>query len=278
MQEYNKHTTSSSPAQGSDPAASMSLLTSLLNNPLDVGYESYDDTQHPKHWWHRPIAFVFTLALGFMLTIAVMSLRTAQDADITQSLRDQAQSSQSVVASLQDNVQSLSTRVSQAASSTAPQVLVDPSDALTNAMEPVVGPGITVTVKDSSLAKTLTQGSRGQVRDIDLNVIVNALWAEGAEAISINDLRIGPGTFIRTAGSAILVNVTPVESPYEVRAIGDANTLSVGLVRGSTGDFLSTAKSMNGIEISAAGTAEIQMPALNVRTPQYAVASNSQGE
>ena len=51
-------------------------------------------------------------------------------------------------------------------------------------------------------------------------MVVNALWAAGAEAISVNGQRIGPDTFVRTAGSAILVNVTPVSSPYEVAAIG----------------------------------------------------------
>ena len=35
---------------------------------------------------------------------------------------------------------------------------------------------------------------RGQVRDGDLQLVVNALWAAGAEAISINGQRLGPTT------------------------------------------------------------------------------------
>ena len=51
-------------------------------------------------------------------------------------------------------------------------------------------------------------------------MVVNAMWGAGAEAVSINGQRIGPTTFVRTAGSVILVNITPVSSPYVVSAIG----------------------------------------------------------
>ena len=82
-------------------------------------------------------------------------------------------------------------------------------------------------------------------------MVVNAMWAAGADAVSINGQRVGPETFVRTAGSVILVNVTPVSSPYEVAAIGDANALSVALVRGTTGDYLSAAQSVTGMTVSS---------------------------
>ena len=66
-------------------------------------------------------------------------------------------------------------------------------------------------------------------------MVVNALWAAGADAISVNGQRIGPDTFVRTAGSVILVNVTPVSSALRVSAIGDSNACLSRLVRGATG-------------------------------------------
>ena len=111
-------------------------------------------------------------------------------------------------------------------------------------------------------------------------MVVNALWAAGADAISINGQRIGPDTFVRTAGSAILVNVTPVSSPYEVRAIGDSNALSVSLVRGATGDYLSAAQSVTGMTVSSKVSDNITMEALTLTDSHYATpvgASNEGG-
>ena len=64
-------------------------------------------------------------------------------------------------------------------------------------------------------------GPRGRVQDGDLQLVVNALWAAGAEAVSINGQRLGPTTAIRFAGEAVLVDFRPVTSPYEISAIGD---------------------------------------------------------
>ena len=98
---------------------------------------------------------------------------------------------------------------------------------------PVDGPGLLVTVADAEpdadadpVGGTAQQDPRGRVRDSDLQLVVNALWAAGAEAISINGQRLGPTSAIRSAGEAVLVDFRPVTNPYEVSAIGDPDTLS----------------------------------------------------
>ena len=108
------------------------------------------------------------------------------------------------------------------------------------------------------------------MRDQDLAMVVNAMWGAGAEAVSINGQRIGPTTFVRMAGSVILVNITPVSSPYVVSAIGDSNALSVALVRGNTGDYLSAAQSVTGMTVSTKVAPSLSMDALAPTTPQYA--------
>jgi uncharacterized protein YlxW (UPF0749 family) len=99
---------------------------------------------------------------------------------------------------------------------------------------PVSGPGLLVTLANAeSKADDDPVGGgsgeedpSGKVRDGDLQLVVNALWAAGAEAISINDQRLGATTAIRFAGEAVLVDFRPVMNPYEIRAIGDPDTLS----------------------------------------------------
>jgi uncharacterized protein YlxW (UPF0749 family) len=58
------------------------------------------------------------------------------------------------------------------------------------------------------------------VRDSDLQLVVNALWQSGAEAIAVNDQRLTNLSAIRAAGDAILVNDHPLTLPYRLQAIG----------------------------------------------------------
>jgi uncharacterized protein YlxW (UPF0749 family) len=98
---------------------------------------------------------------------------------------------------------------------------------------PVTGPGLLVTLANAEssadedpVGETSEDTAGGRVRDGDLQLVVNALWAAGAEAVSINGQRLGPTSAIRFAGEAVLVDFRPVTNPYEISAIGDPDTLS----------------------------------------------------
>ena len=261
-------------ASSVDPAASMSLLTSLLANPLDAGYEHYreDHGSRPAGLVSRIAVFAVAVLLGFGSVIAIDSLRRPVN-DVKADLKEQAATRSSNVEALNDEVQSLGRAIEDLSESGAP-IAVDGARDLVTAIRPVSGPGITVTLTDRSGPG---KGS-GAVRDQDVAMVVNALWAAGAEAISVNGQRIGPDTFVRTAGSAILVNVTPVSSPYEVTAIGDSNALSVALVRGSTGDYLSAAQSVSGMTVSSKVSQSLRMEALAPTSSQYAQPLDTQPE
>jgi uncharacterized protein YlxW (UPF0749 family) len=96
----------------------------------------------------------------------------------------------------------------------------------------VSGPGLLVTLANADpkanqdpVGGTTEEDAGGRVRDGDLQQVVNALWAAGAEAVSINGQRLGPTSAIRFAGEAVLVDFRPVTNPYEIKAIGDPDTL-----------------------------------------------------
>lgn len=88
------------------------------------------------------------------------------------------------------------------------------------------GPATIVRVSDapvdggSSAPRPATAFGTDRVQDHDIQLIVNALFASGAEAIAINDNRISAVTPIRAAGGTIVVNYRPVNSPYRITAIG----------------------------------------------------------
>lgn len=59
-----------------------------------------------------------------------------------------------------------------------------------------------------------------QIHDTDVQLVVNALFAAGAEALAINGSRLVATTPIRAAGDTIVVNFRPLSPPFEVAAIG----------------------------------------------------------
>ena len=91
----------------------------------------------------------------------------------------------------------------------------------------VRGPGIAVHIN-------------GPFDDRALSDLVNELRNAGAEAIAVNDARVGPRTWFGPATErALTIDGSRVVGPWTVRAIGDPDVLFVGLTRtgGIVGQF-----------------------------------------
>lgn len=83
------------------------------------------------------------------------------------------------------------------------------------------GSGLRVKVSDSnSVPADVADASAYRISDTDLQLLVNALWAAGAEAIAINGNRVVATTSVRAAGETIVVNFRPLSPPYRLEAIG----------------------------------------------------------
>lgn len=91
------------------------------------------------------------------------------------------------------------------------------------------GPGIVITLRDNPKQPVPGFESNDTIHDIDVVKVVNELWSSGADAISVNNRRIGASTSIRCVGPVIHVDAVPIASPVVIRAIGDADTLMGGL-------------------------------------------------
>ena len=86
---------------------------------------------------------------------------------------------------------------------------------------PLRGPGLVVSLSPSTReAPSPEEAGAYQIHDSDLQLVVNALWAAGAEAVSINGSRLVATTPIRAAGGTIVVNFRPLSPPFQVTAIG----------------------------------------------------------
>lgn len=92
------------------------------------------------------------------------------------------------------------------------------------------GQGILVSIDDSKRAsKPGENPNLYLIHDDDILKVINELWAAGAEAMSINEQRLIASSEIRCAGPTLSVNNTRYSPPYEIRAIGDPQTLENAL-------------------------------------------------
>ncbi len=105
---------------------------------------------------------------------------------------------------------------------------------LAGGLEEVRGPGLVMEIADS--IRQVPEGESGTpylVLADDLRDVVTALWASGAEAITIAGgasegivaERIAATTSIDGAGNAILVNEARLTPPYRIEAIGPEGLL-----------------------------------------------------
>jgi uncharacterized protein YlxW (UPF0749 family) len=226
-----------------------SLLRALLSEHLDPGYaaaaEKLSRTATPRAARARVFGWLWQ-ALAAMLVATVFAAAVAQARSVEPGVRSAQQllvrsvrSTEDAAARQSQQRSALSTRVDDVqrlalANNAEGQRLLTRIDALSlaAASTPIIGPGLTVTVTDpgaspnlSDVSKQRVNGSRQIILDRDLQLVVNSLWASGAEAISVGGVRIGPNVTIRQAGGAILVDNNPTSSPYTILAVGPPHSM-----------------------------------------------------
>ena len=139
------------------------------------------------------------------------------------------------------------------------------------AATPVRGPGITVTLTEPAARPNLSDAARLEDRptalvlDRDLQSVVNALWAAGAEAVEVGGVRVGPGVTIRQAGGAMLVDNRPVFSPYTVSAVGSPSRLQTSFVVSDAYLRIAGIRQLYGVGFALTEEDDLELPAATVR-------------
>ncbi|CAA9363311.1 MAG: FIG215594: Membrane spanning protein [uncultured Nocardioidaceae bacterium] len=179
-----------------------------------------------------PVAFLGAGAL--LVTSGVNSagtdLRPSQYAD----LADLAQQETDRVAGLQDRVAELTAEIEELSgeldSGTMDQVQAD-IDALSGpaGLTAMKGPGLTVTLEDAPEA-IRDSVSDENVRDTivhqqDIQAVVNAMWAGGAEAMTLQGQRVVSTTGIKCVGNTVLLHGVTYSPPYVISAVGDPDVM-----------------------------------------------------
>lgn len=270
------HRTAASPPPPRRPDESMSLLRELLDNPLDAGYRTAPRSAAPGPGrpltWRQVLVVVAAFVIGAGAVWSARELRSPEGTVTARTvLLDQIVERRAVGDELQAANESRQIEIEElraAALEGADQDVLEELAVLgvASGMSRVSGPGIVVELTDSEAAQAGEAGTEEErVKDIDLQVLVNGLWASGAEAIAVDGQRLSSTSAIRAAGQTILVNLAPVASPYTVEVIGDPVELQTRLARTVAGAHLGVLRSSFGIrsEITVAEDLVLSAPTLS---------------
>ncbi len=98
-------------------------------------------------------------------------------------------------------------------------------DALTGpaGLSAVAGPGLVVTLEDAPRDQDVPEGTDPNwlvVHQQDIQAVVNALWAGGAEAMALQGQRLVSTTGIKCVGNTVVLQGVPYAPPYRIEAIG----------------------------------------------------------
>ncbi|CAN5373182.1 DUF881 domain-containing protein [soil metagenome] len=145
--------------------------------------------------------------------VAAKDARLAQLQEQIEALRDRAGAGDTDVAAAQADVDALGSIVG---------------------MSPVAGPALTVSLDDAPTKSdgTLPEGASPNdvvVHQSDVQAVVNALWAGGAEAMTIMGERVIATSAVRCVGNTLLLHGRTYSPPFQIAAIGEPRSLEAAL-------------------------------------------------
>ena len=250
---------STGPARRRDD--SMTLLTEMMERPLDPGYAAAAERRQASGLpvatgLRSPLLIIVAVLIGALLGASALALRapTTTASKIKHDLvgriddrRAHADAQTRLIESLRTQINTTQAAALSAQSQTGLTSELSKLELATGTV-PVTGPGLVLTVDDAPtkaepVAPDANPGiatvpDQGKVTAKDLQIIVNGLWEAGSEAISINGHRLTSRSAIRSAGAAVLVDYRPLTRPYVINAIGDPGSLTVEFADNNGGSYL----------------------------------------
>ena len=202
--------------------------------------EQGDPARRPA-WLRRPPAWqllvpLTALAAGLLFATSASTaqgtdLRSDRRLQLTELIarqRDDVQARERSAAELRNQVEGIAAR---AAAADVRVAQAAPSAELERAagLVPMTGPAVTVTLNDAPRRPGRPPLSEDPddlvVHQQDLQAVVNAMWAGGAEAMSLMGQRIVSTSAVRCVGNTVILHGQVYGPPFVITAIGDPEAL-----------------------------------------------------
>jgi len=124
------------------------------------------------------------------------------------------------------------------------------------------GPGVIVEIADSQRVVPAGENPANYIVLVDdLRDLVTALWASGAEAITINGERLVATSSLYGVGQSILVNTAFLSPPFRIEAIGAEGLLDRFVLDSAYLGRVAQRIDVFGLEFATATADNLELPA-----------------
>lgn len=184
----------------------------------------------PKHGTGK--SFVGSVSVLLVVTfvgfLLITNMRINRTTTVSSDTAELIENRVRKVDKLQADVKELSAQVDKLSAQVQSGQSTPSEDAGSSTMLLAVeGPGVTVTLNDSSMWKNAVDSSGSAVdndkyvvHQQDVEAVVDALWAGGAESMQIMDQRVLSTSAIICSGNVLLLQGRKYSPPFTISAIG----------------------------------------------------------
>ena len=186
-------------------------------------------------------AIVAFAAAGFLLAASTL---TANGSDIRverpAQLRDLVQNEANKIDKLENNLNDIQSEIEEITNGSV-RSEIESTQVKIQQLSPVagftsmVGPGLVITLNDApQVDLSIPENERPDVNDLlihqeDVQSVVNALWAGGAQGVSLMGKRVIATSAVKCVGNTLLLHGKVYSPPFRIEAVGDVTKLTKSL-------------------------------------------------
>jgi uncharacterized protein YlxW (UPF0749 family) len=130
----------------------------------------------------------------------------------------------------------------------------------------MAGPGLTVILNDApQVDLSIPENERPDVNDLlihqeDVQSVVNALWAGGAQGVSLMGKRVISTSAVKCVGNTLLLHGKVYSPPFKIQAVGDVAKLTNSLRTDPNVTILQDYVDLYGLVFDVQRSALIELP------------------
>lgn len=193
-----------------------------------------------KHGQHKSLigSVSVTIVIALVCFLFATNIRVNHSTTVSNDTAELIEQKVKEVNALQTEVDELSQQIDQLSKDTTQNTAPSTSeDAGSSTILPAVeGEGLVVTLDDSPLWKNNVNSS-GTTADInnyvihqqDVEAVMNALWAGGAETMQVMDQRMLPNSAVICSGTVLMLEGKKYSPPFTISAIGPVKQMERAL-------------------------------------------------
>jgi uncharacterized protein YlxW (UPF0749 family) len=137
--------------------------------------------------------------------------------------------------------------------------------AVSAALVPMTGPGVRITLDDAPQSPDGSRPNGATADDLvihqsDVQAVVNAIWAAGADGVAIMDRRLIATSAVRCVGNTLLLQGRPYSPPFVITAIVDAGATRTQLAGSPQVQVFQQAVADFGLTFTVEELSEVRLP------------------